>query len=253
LIAKWQAVGFIHGVMNTDNMTISGETIDYGPCAFMDTYDPDTVFSSIDTYGRYAYDNQPTIGVWNLSRFAESLLPLIHDNEEKALEIANKAIADYSQIYNQLWKNNMRRKLGMFKEESEDESIVIELLGIMKKYKADFTNTFRALTINELCGMEIFDSDEFKKWNGKWESRLNKEEGSKEERMQLMKANNPAIIPRNHKVEEALKAAVEQGDYSIMEKLLGVLSNPYEYSIEQDEYSKLPPNSKIPYKTFCGT
>lgn len=253
LIAKWQSVGFIHGVMNTDNMTISGETIDYGPCAFMDIYDPSTVFSSIDSYGRYAYDNQPTIGVWNLSRFAETLLPLIHENEERALEIANKAIADYSQIYNEFWKNNMRRKLGMLKEETEDESIIIELLGIMEKYEADFTNTFRALTLNELCGMKLFDSDEFSQWREKWETRLNKEESSKEDRSQLMRDNNPAIIPRNHRVEEALDAAVKQGDYSLMEKLTNVLSNPYEYSAEQDEYSKLPPNSKGPYRTFCGT
>lgn len=252
LVAKWQLVGFIHGVMNTDNMTISGESIDYGPCAFMDTYNPETVFSSIDIHGRYAYDNQPTIAVWNLSRFAETLLPLIHDDEDEALKIANKAIADFAQIYNQLWKNGMRRKLGMLKEEPEDESIIIELLKLMKKYKADFTNTFRALTINELCGMDLFGSEEFSQWKGKWESRLNKEERSKEDIVQLMGENNPAIIPRNHRVEEALEA-VKDGNYSVMEKLLDVLSKPYEYTKEQEEYTTLPSKSNKAYKTFCGT
>lgn len=253
LISKWQGLGFIHGVMNTDNMAISGETIDYGPCAFMDTYDPDSVFSSIDTYGRYAYDNQPTIGVWNLSRFAETLLPLIHENKERALEIVNKAIADYSQIYNDFWKNEMRRKLGMLEEEFEDESLIIDLLAIMKKYKADFTNTFRALTMGELCGMDLFDSSDFKEWKKEWEVRLNKEKTSKEDRIKIMKLNNPWVIPRNHRVEEVLEAAVEKGDYAPMEKLLKVLSNPYDYSIQEDEYTRLPEKSKIPYKTFCGT
>ena len=252
LIAKWQAVGFIHGVMNTDNMTISGESIDYGPCAFMDSYDPDTVFSSIDRHGRYAYDNQPTIGVWNLSRFAETLLPLIDEDEVKALEIVNRAIGDYAQIYNEFWKNNMRRKLGMIEEEFEDEYIIIELLGLMKKYKADFTNTFRGLTTGELSDMELFASIEFKEWKEIWENRLDKEKNTKEERMNLMKLNNPWVIPRNHRVEEALEAA-EQGDYSLMEKLIEVLCNPYDYSRQETDYTKLPHESKTPYKTFCGT
>ncbi|MDR7870125.1 MAG: YdiU family protein [Tissierellaceae bacterium] len=253
LVAKWQVVGFIHGVMNTDNMLISGETIDYGPCAFMDTYDPETVFSSIDTYGRYAYGNQPTIAVWNLSRFAETLLPLIDDDIDEALKIANKAIADFSQIYDKLWKNGMRKKLGMLKEESEDESIIVELLSIMKKYKSDFTNTFRALTLGDLCEDDLFLSDEFKLWKEKWDSRLNKEEKSKEDILHLMKENNPAVIPRNHRVEEALDAAVTRGDYGVMDQLLKVLANPYEYSIQQKEYTTLPPKSNKPYRTFCGT
>ena len=253
LITKWQMVGFIHGVMNTDNMTISGETIDYGPCAFMDTYDPETVFSSIDTHGRYAYGNQPTIAAWNLSRFAETLLPLIDDDEDEALKIANKAIADFSQIYNEFWRNGMRRKLGMFKEEFEDESIIIELLSIMKEYQSDFTNTFRALTLGEFCGTDLFNSEEFSQWKQRWESRLNKEDQSKEDILQLMKENNPAVIPRNHRVEEALEAAVEKNDYSVMEKLLKILSQPYEYSKEQNEYTTLPSKSNKPYRTFCGT
>lgn len=253
LIAKWQLVGFIHGVMNTDNMAISGESIDFGPCAFMDTYDPATVFSSIDVHGRYAYGNQPKIAAWNLARFAEALLPLIHDNEDEALEMVNEEISNFSKIYYQFWLNGMRQKLGMFNKESEDESIIIELLNIMKKYSADFTNTFRALTMDELNCMKLFSSNEFAQWKEKWERRVNKQEESKEETRQLMRDNNPAIIPRNHRVEEALEAAVKKDDYSVMKKFLNVLHNPYAYTPELDEYAKLPPPSTRPYRTFCGT
>lgn len=253
LIARWQLVGFVHGVMNTDNMAISGESIDFGPCAFMDTYDPATVFSSIDRYGRYAYGNQPKIAAWNLARFAEALLPLIHSDQDEALRIANEEILGFDTIYYGLWLNGMRAKLGIFNEKTEDESIITELLSIMQKYDADFTNTFRGLTIDELCGMELFDTSEFAQWKEKWKTRLTKQQESKEESKQLMRDNNPAIIPRNHRVEEALDAAVKQEDYSLMEKLLEVLSNPYAYSVEQDEYSTLPPPSTRPYRTFCGT
>lgn len=253
LIAKWQLVGFIHGVMNTDNMAISGESIDFGPCAFMDSYDPKTVFSSIDHFGRYAYGNQPKIAAWNLARFAETLLPLLHDDEDKAIEMANEEIRNFFKIYNGFWLNGMRKKLGMFGEEAEDESIIMDLLSIMEKYKADFTNTFRALTIDQLCGMELFSTSEFAQWKEKWQARLNRHGRSKEEVKQLMKENNPAIIPRNHRVEEALEAAVKRGDYSVMKRFLNVLSNPYAYSAEQEEYSKLPPPSTEPYRTFCGT
>ncbi len=253
LIAKWQLVGFIHGVMNTDNMTISGESIDFGPCAFMDTYDPATVFSSIDHYGRYAYGNQPQIAAWNLFRFAETLLPLIHHNENEALKIVNEEITDFSKIYHHFWLNGMRAKLGMYNEELEDKSIIMELLSIMQKYNADFTNTFRALTIDELCDMELFDTNEFAHWKEKWESRLNRQQESKEKSKQLMRDKNPAIIPRNHRVEQVLEVAVKQGDYKAIEKFLNVLSDPYAYSDKQEEYSTLPPPSTRPYRTFCGT
>ncbi len=253
LIVKWQMVGFIHGVMNTDNMTISGETIDYGPCAFMDAYGPDTVFSSIDRHGRYSYGNQPTIGVWNLTRFAETLLPIIHEDEEESYEMARKAVENYSQIYNDLWKDGMRRKLGMFEQEYEDETIILELLSIMEKYRADFTNTFRSLTLGEDCEQDLFKTQEFAQWKEVWESRLNKEKRSKEARIELMKENNPAIIPRNHRVEEVLDAAVEQEDYGPINRLIEALSKPYEYSAEQDQYSELPPKSNTPFRTFCGT
>lgn len=253
LIAKWQLVGFVHGVMNTDNMAISGETIDYGPCAFMDTYDPETVFSSIDQYGRYAYGNQPKIAMWNLARFGEALLPLLDDDQEKAVGIVKEEVLEFNKLYYNSWLNGMRKKLGLFNEESEDKSIIMELLSIMEKYKADYTNTFRGLTIGESCGIELFNTNEFSQWKEKWDKRLNKQEQSKDESMQLMKENNPAIIPRNHRIEEALEAAVDHRDLSVMEKLLDVLSNPYEYSSKQDEYSTLPPKFAEPYRTFCGT
>lgn len=252
LIVKWQLVGFIHGVMNTDNMAISGESIDFGPCAFMDTYDPKTVFSSIDVYGRYSYENQPQIAAWNLARFAETLLPLLHDNQDKAVEMANEEISDFSTIYNKLWLNGMRRKLGLFGQEPEDESIITELLDIMNKNHADFTNTFRSLTMGKLEGMEIFNTNEFARWNEKYINRLDKQKESREESRKLMKDNNPSVIPRNHRVEAALEAA-EKGNLCVMEKLLNILSNPYGYSKEQDEYTTLPPLSKRPYRTFCGT
>ena len=253
LIAKWQLVGFIHGVMNTDNMTISGETIDYGPCAFMDTYNSDTVFSSIDTYGRYAYGNQPDIAAWNLARFAESLLPILHDDKNEAIELAKSAISDFSKIYMENWLSGMRAKLGLFNEEDEDEYIIEGLLSIMNKYGADYTNTFRALTFNKLEETGMFGKAEFDKWYEIWNQRLIKQEQSKEDSRELMKKNNPAVIPRNHRVEEALEHAVNNGDYSVMDKLLDVLKKPYEHSKDQDEYTKLPEESNTPYRTFCGT
>ncbi|WP_338597619.1 protein adenylyltransferase SelO [Clostridium baratii] len=252
LIAKWQLVGFIHGVMNTDNMTISGETIDYGPCAFMDTYDPETVFSSIDIYGRYAYKNQPNMAVWNLARFAETLLPLLSTDQDEAINLAEDALAEFSEIFKNNWISGMRAKLGIFNEEAEDEELIKNLLSIMQKYKADYTNTFRALTIDDLNGSEIFDSEEFKEWYKMWQERLSRQDESKDLLKKLMKSSNPAVIPRNHRVEEALEAA-EKGDYSVMDKLLDVLINPFEYSKEQEEYAKLPKPSSCKYKTYCGT
>lgn len=253
LIAKWQLIGFIHGVMNTDNMAISGEAIDFGPCAFMDTYDPATVFSSIDQLGRYAYGNQPKIAAWNLARFGETLLPLIHDNQEQAIKIIEKEIADFFEIYHSLWLNGMGTKLGIFTVEPKDKALIIELLDIMKEHQADFTNTFRALTIDELCGMDLFNTKEFTQWKDQWELRLTSQPQSKEEVKQLMRQNNPAIIPRNHQVEEALAAAVKKEDYSVAGELVKVLSEPYKYSPEQNKYSALPPSSTRPYRTFCGT
>lgn len=253
LIAKWQLVGFIHGVMNTDNMTISGETIDYGPCAFMDIYDPATVFSSIDREGRYAYGNQPYIGGWNLARFAETLVPLLHDNEEEAVKIAQIALEEYSDLFHGSWLKGMRVKLGIFNEEPEDETLIEDLLKLMHKHKADFTNTFRSLTMDKCSDMELFGTEEFQQWKEKWQTRIGRQQESEDCVKQLMQNSNPSVIPRNHRVEEALEAASKKSDYSVMEKLLLVLSKPYEYTSEQEEYTTLPAPTKRPYRTFCGT
>jgi uncharacterized protein YdiU (UPF0061 family) len=253
LIAKWQMVGFIHGVMNTDNMTISGETIDYGPCAFMDTYDPATVFSSIDVHGRYAYGNQPNIALWNLSRFAETLLPLLHVNQDAAVTLAQDAISGFTELYHGNWLAGMRAKLGMFNQEKQDEQLIEDLLSMMQKYQADYTNTFSALTFDMLSDAVLFEAPEFVKWHGLWQARLSRQQESKASSLQLMQSSNPALIPRNHRVEEALEAAVKDGDYSVMERLLDALSNPYAYSPEQVEYATLPVLSASPYRTFCGT
>ncbi len=253
LIAKWQLVGFIHGVMNTDNMTLSGESIDYGPCAFMDTYDPATVFSSIDTHGRYAYGNQPDIGAWNLARFAETLLPLLDDKEDQAVKLAQDAISDFYRLYHSNWIKGMRGKLGIFNEEVEDESLIEDLLNMMKKYKADYTNTFIGLTFDKLEGMELFDSIEFSQWYENWQGRLSRQQESKASSQDLMRNSNPGVIPRNHRVEEALEAAVKQGDYKVVSRLIDILSCPFAHSPEQADYTTLPKESIKPYKTFCGT
>lgn len=249
LIAKWQLVGFIHGVMNTDNMTISGETIDYGPCAFMDTYDPATVFSSIDRHGRYAFGNQPYIAGWNLARFAESLLPLLHKDEEQAIQLAQDVLADFSELYYHNWLQGMRAKLGLFNEEEQDDSLIEDLLSIMQKNQADYTNTFRALTFET----DLFETPDYSQWHKRWQERLERQPESKTSSHQLMMKSNPALIPRNHRVEAALEDAVTYGDYSVMEKLLAALANPYDHTPEQSEYSAPPPETNIPYQTFCGT
>jgi uncharacterized protein YdiU (UPF0061 family) len=253
LIAKWQLVGFIHGVMNTDNMAISGETIDYGPCAFMDVYDPTTVFSSIDAHGRYAYGNQPYIAGWNLSRFAETLLPLLNANHDHAIKIAQAAISDYTELYQRNWLTGMRAKLGIFNAEEQDESLIQGLLDIMKKHRADYTNTFRALTLETSEDMVLFSTPEFSQWYRMWQARLDRQQETRTSAYQLMRKSNPAIIPRNHRVEAAIESAVQQEDYHVMKRLLAVLVNPYAYSAEQTEYSTLPERSDLPYQTFCGT
>lgn len=253
LIVKWQLVGFIHGVMNTDNMTISGETIDYGPCAFMNEYDPKTVFSSIDVQGRYAYQNQPPIGQWNLASFAESLLPLFHENQDHAIEFAQEVLSKFKDLYRHHWLEGMKAKLGIQNDEEQDESLIEDLLRIMEKHRADFTNTFRALTLDKPEETGMNGTPEFSEWYEQWQARLARCEQSKTSAYELMKSVNPAVIPRNHRVEEALEAAVEKGNYSLMEQLMDVLSDPYAYSPEQEEYTKLPEPSDQPFRTFCGT
>ena len=253
LISKWQLVGFIHGVMNTDNMVISGETIDYGPCAFMDTYDLNTVFSSIDTYGRYAYGNQPKIAAWNLARFAETLLPLLDDDTDEAVKIAEKSLSRFEILYKNNWLSGMRKKLGLFNEEDKDEHIIETLLNLMKKYKADYTNTFLNLTLGNINNIEMFRKEDFKDWYKLWQERLKRQNESMEDSIELMKKNNPVVIPRNHRVEEALSAAVNNNNYTVMNKLLEAINSPYDYSNVSEYYSELPKPTSCPYKTYCGT
>jgi uncharacterized protein YdiU (UPF0061 family) len=253
LIAKWQLVGFIHGVMNTDNMAISGETIDYGPCAFMDAYDPETVFSSIDVHGRYAYGNQPNIAAWNLARFAETLLPLLHDNEEQAVILAEDALSDFVELYHHNWLAGMRAKLGIFNEEAEDEALITDLLRMMQEQRADYTNTFRALTFDKPEDTILFGTEGFAQWYELWQERLGRQPESKASSHQLMGSSNPAVIPRNLRVEEALEASVKQGDNSVMKQLLDILSSPYDHSRDRSEHYTLPAVSTCPYQTFCGT
>lgn len=253
LIAKWQLVGFIHGVMNTDNMALSGETIDYGPCAFMDAYDPATVFSSIDVHGRYAYGNQPSIAAWNLARLAEALLPLLHDDEDEAVRLAEDAISGFVEQFAGQWLAGMRAKLGLFNEEPEDEALMKDLLVMMQKHRADYTNTFRALTFDKHEDLAFNGTTEFVQWHELWQARRGRQQEPQASSQQLMRSSNPAIIPRNHRVEEALDAAVKQRDYSVMERLVQALSNPYEHTPEQAEYCTLPEPSNRPYRTFCGT
>jgi len=253
LIAKWQLVGFVHGVMNTDNMTISGETLDYGPCAFMNTYDIETVFSSIDLFGRYAYGNQPEIAIWNLARFAETLLLLLHADSKTALGMAQESLKSFWDIYYREWLHGMGGKIGLVDVETEDEDLIKQLLHLMGKYKADYTNTFRFLTLGQLEEMPLFRTDEFRDWYYNWQMRLSSvKEQTREGVLRRMKAANPAIIPRNHLVEEALTAA-EGADYSVMKKLLLALENPYDYTAEQEAYMNVTTELDCNYQTFCGT
>lgn len=253
LVAQWQLVGFVHGVLNTDNVAVSGETIDYGPCAFINAYDPATVFSSIDPNGRYAYGNQPDITVWNLTQFAETLLPLLHDDKVLAVQLARDTVSNFTELYQRNWLAGMRAKLGIFNEEPEDEALIEGLLSLMHKLGADYTNTFRALTFDTAEETVLFASPEFEQWRELWQARLGRQQESEASVKQLMRDSNPAIVPRNHRVEEALEAAVQRGDYSVMERLLDVISRPFAHTPEQAEYATPPKPSACPYKTFCGT
>jgi len=253
LVARWLLVGFVHGVMNTDNMALCGESIDYGPCAFMDAYDPNAVFSSIDHNGRYAYGRQPQIAQWNLARFAETLLPLIHGDSQEAVSMANEAISGFPDTFRQYWLAGMRAKLGLLNQEADDGALVEGLLECMHRHGADFTNTFRNLATGSSSEASVFRTQDFKQWFERWQARLKRQPGSWESSRRLMNAHNPAVIPRNHRVEEALEAAVERGDFGVMEKLLAVLSRPYEGPPEQAGYHLPPPPSDQPYRTFCGT
>jgi serine/tyrosine/threonine adenylyltransferase len=252
LIARWQLVGFIHGVMNTDNMALSGETIDYGPCAFMDTYDPATVFSSIDQGGRYAYGNQPAIAQWNLARLAEAMLPLFDRNMDRAVERATAALERFPNLFAQHWMDGMRAKLGLFTREDDDEALANDLLAWMQRRSADFTNTFRMLTSGRQLGDATHTDLEFEAWHRRWEARRERQPQSPAEADALMRRHNPAFIPRNHLVEEALLAATSGDDLSVMARLLEVLATPYDHERDLSMFSAPSPGER-PYRTFCGT
>ena len=250
LVVNWMRVGFIHGVMNTDNMAISGETIDYGPCAFMDYYDPKTVFSSIDRFGRYSYSNQPPIAKWNLARFAECLIPLINENEDAAIKMASEIIDNFQNIYEEKWLNMMRDKLGFFGEDKKDKKIINDLLNWMEKNKADYTNTFLYLMNINSINDEVYKDQKFLNWFKNWENRTLINNGSNEKSLKLMKNTNPIVIPRNHKVEEALSDANE-GNLDNFNKLLSIIGNPYSDLKDIKDFQS--PSLNNNYQTFCGT
>jgi uncharacterized protein YdiU (UPF0061 family) len=252
LIARWQLVGFIHGVMNTDNMAISGETIDYGPCAFMNAYDPSTVFSSIDHAGRYAYGNQPAIAQWNLARFAEALLPLLDPDQEKAVAVASEALSEYPALFEEYWLTGMRRKLGLQTAEAGDVELIRSLLNWMQKARADFTNTFRDLSSGEPPAGERYQDPDFRTWYSGWQHRLTRDGLPNGSAHAMMRTVNPAVIPRNHRVEEALSAAEDHDDLSALHGLLAALASPYEAGADLARYQEPPPDD-CTYRTFCGT
>ncbi|TCI79887.1 YdiU family protein [Exiguobacterium sp. SH0S1] len=252
LIADWQLVGFIHGVMNTDNTFISGEGLDYGPCAFMDSYHPHTVFSSIDREGRYAYANQPYIGSWNLARLAETLLPLLADTQEAAVDIANRLLNDYTEIYKQAYFTGLAHKIGLYVRKDDDDALTDELLRLMMETEADFTNTFRALTLGETESLPFASRDDGKAWLSAWRKRLAEQALPDEDVTRLMRQHNPAVIPRNHHVESAITSA-ERGDFGPTTALLDVLRKPYDYEADYGRYVSPGPERTYPYQTFCGT
>jgi uncharacterized protein YdiU (UPF0061 family) len=246
LVARWVQVGFIHGVMNTDNSSVSGETIDYGPCAFMDSYDPGTVFSSIDTYGRYAYANQAPIAQWNLARLAETLLAFLDENREDAIRIATDRVDAFPAIYTRHWLAGFRRKIGLVSEEDGDLDLIQAMLDAMQLARADFTATFRMLSNGG-------EPEALKHWLPTWRARLLSDPQTTEERRALMRSVNPAYIPRNHLVEQMITAAVENQNYAPFEKMLAVLMTPYAEQAGAEKYAALPPESETGYRTFCGT
>ncbi|MDB3931553.1 YdiU family protein [Candidatus Pelagibacter sp.] len=252
LVINWMRVGFIHGVMNTDNMTVSGETIDYGPCAFMDQYHPQTVFSSIDQNGRYSYNNQPRITKWNLARFAECIIPLIDQDEQKAISIATETINNFEKLYEEKWLNMMRDKLGLFGEDRDDKHLIFELLTWMENNKADFTNTFCNLMEIQSIKDPIYQNQEYLNWTAKWKKRLEKNNTEKEKYLELMRSVNPIFIPRNHKVEEALKD-VSENKLETLNQLLEVINYPYKDNGMLKDYQQPKSNENGEYKTFCGT
>ncbi len=258
LIARWLLVGFIHGVMNTDNSSISGETIDYGPCAFMDSYNPSQVFSSIDEMGRYAYANQPRIGLWNLTRLAECLLPLFGGTQEEAVAEAQDILGAFTDIFGAAYQTGLREKVGLFTARDGDEALIQDLLDAMARNQADFTLTFRRL--GDAAGgdatearAQFMDPGAFDEWAGRWHARLALEPQSPAERRAAMHAVNPLFIPRNHRVEAVIQAAVNDDDYAPFEELVKVLAKPFEDQPEYAAYADPPLPDQRVLQTFCGT
>jgi serine/tyrosine/threonine adenylyltransferase len=259
LVARWLLVGFIHGVMNTDNTSISGETIDYGPCAFMDHYDPAAVFSSIDEQGRYAYANQPQIALWNLTRFAECLLPLFSDDKDKAIEQAQLILGEFAVRFTTAYQAGLRQKTGLLTAQDGDEALVQDLLDAMAKNHADFTLTFRSLSEAALDPdgdgkvRQLFaDPTAYDEWASRWRQRISREPQSPAARASAMRAINPAFIPRNHRIAAVIQAAISD-DFAPFEELLTVLSKPYDDQPAHSEYSKGPEPHQRVLQTFCGT
>ena len=248
LIVEWMRVGFIHGVMNTDNSTISGETIDYGPCAFMDHYDANTVFSSIDTQGRYSFANQPSIIQWNLVRLAECLLPLIDKDEKRSIEIAQNLINTFSSLFKDKWLQMMKKKLGIKDQSEDDEELINNLIKWMQQKKPDFTNTFCNLMNYDHADDEEFEDDEFNNWKREWKKRV-----ESKEYLDVMISCNPTLIPRNYLVEEALSEAETDGKFDKFNELNEIISSPYQLKKVNIKYLETPSKTSIPYKTFCGT
>jgi len=253
LIAHWMRVGFVHGVMNTDNMALSGETIDYGPCAFIDAYDPSAVFSSIDHHGRYAFGQQPGIAAWNLARFAEALLPVLHPEPDTAVTFANEVLESFGDRFRQHWLAVMRGKLGLFAPDPEDDSLVEELLRWMQETRADYTHTFRNLRPIPASGSTPPSDVSFVAWHERWIKRLAQQPQPPAEVLRLMNAHNPVVIPRNHEVEAVLNAATSVNDLAPLGKLLASLARPYEETGQPDTLKNPPPPGTPICRTFCGT
>ena len=260
LVAQWLLVGFIHGVMNTDNTSVAGDTIDYGPCAFMDNYDPATVFSSIDEMGRYAYGNQPRIALWNLTRFAECLLPLFSDDQDKAIAEAQSALGKFAEGFDAAYQAGLRRKLGLFTVRDDDPGLANDLLKAMAENAADFTLTFRRLSAaaadpaGDAEVRKLFtDPAAFDAWVARWRQRIATEPQDAATRRAAMGAVNPAFIPRNHRVEAVIRAAVDHNDFAPFEELLTVLAKPYEDQPALAHYMNPPARHERVLQTFCGT
>jgi uncharacterized protein YdiU (UPF0061 family) len=252
LIAHWLLIGFIHGVMNTDNCSIAGETIDYGPCAFMDAYDPATVFSSIDHGARYAYGNQPRIAQWNLTRLAEALLPLLNEDRETAVAAAMEALRGFEPQFQAAYQAGLRRKIGLRTHQDGDTALVEKLLAIMVKTGADFTLTFRRMADAVIVG-SFADGEDFEAWTDRWRERLLAEHADPVETSRAMRAVNPAFIPRNHQIEAAIAAATEREDFTLFETLVRVLARPFDDQPDVAHLALPPLPEERVLQTFCGT